>query len=82
MACSAHTGIGIAHSQRRRVRTSKTEVEKNALAPKNGLTPRCMVAVPERRAEDVWMVLSLSMESALADGSDLMGIVDRLDQMF
>ena len=37
---------------------------------------------PGKRAEDVWMVLSLSVESALADGSDLIRIVDRLVQMF
>ena len=31
---------------------------------------------PGRPAEDVWMDLSLSVESALVDGSDLVGISD------
>ena len=29
---------------------------------------------PGRRAEDVWMDLSMTVESALADGSDLVGM--------
>ena len=45
----------------------------NTLAGKLA-APRCMVTGLGRRAEDVWMDLALAVESALVDGSDLVGM--------